>query len=249
MRSSHRDLTSRSADQSGRATPRGPGMGSLKGQRSRGELMNSKSVDYSHHHGGGAGGGRGMTAAQAKRMRSKSTDQLHTEGGSSRGSNGNCRIDSGTLKKMLKPVHTAPESPVTSPEGGRNRRIMMMGSSADTRMNGHGGGHGKHNGYMGSGGGQGGGGGPHRGNSGQYDSDRDGFMSEPESSSRLRAARAGMGKQPPPQNMYHRDIGRPSTGNNALHKNSGGRNLNRGQLYLDFNDRQNAASPPSDSGN
>ena len=219
-------------------------MGSLKGQRNRGELMNSKSVDYTHHHTGGGGGGRGMNSRQAKRMRSKSTDQLHTDG-AGRGSNGNCRIDSGTLKKMLKPVHTAPESPVTSPEGGRNRRIMMMGSSADARVNGHD----KHNGYMGGGSGDHGGRGPNRG--GQYDSDRDGFMSEPESNSRLRAARAAMGKQPqPPQqgNMYHRDIGRPSTGNNSLHKNSGGRNLNRGQLYLDFNDRQNAASPPSDSG-
>ncbi len=52
-----------------------------------------------------------------RRARSKSTDQLHHPD-----KNDNCHLDSGTLKKMLKPVQTAPDSPVTSPEGGGRRR-------------------------------------------------------------------------------------------------------------------------------
>ena len=39
----------------------------------------------------------------------------------------------------------------------------------------------------------------------------------------------------------YRDIGRPSTGNNPIYKNTGGGTTgggNRNQLYLDFNDRQ-----------
>ncbi len=54
-----------------------------------------------------------------------------------------CRIDSGTLKRMLKPVHTAPESPVTSPEGGRGRgRRAMMGQQQQQQQ------HKASNGYM-----------------------------------------------------------------------------------------------------
>ncbi len=56
----------------------------------------------------------------------------------------NCQLDSGTLKKMLKPVQTAPDSPVTSPEGAGRRR-------GNLKVNG----------------------GPHSGVTHKYDSDRD----------------------------------------------------------------------------
>ena len=47
-----------------------------------------------------------MSLQQQQRMRSKSTDALHRQPSqTARNSNSpNCRMDSGTLKKMLKPV-------------------------------------------------------------------------------------------------------------------------------------------------
>ncbi len=46
------------------------------------------------------------THHRQQRMRSKSTDQLHRQQspGNSMAASPNCRMDSGTLKKMLKPV-------------------------------------------------------------------------------------------------------------------------------------------------
>lgn len=123
---------------------------------------------------------------------------------------------------MLKPVRTAPESPITSPERniGHRRSIHVTGSHAHGR--------GQHNGYLQA---------QHHQQSGsRYDSDRDGFMSEPEGGSRMRAA----------QQMRYRDMGRVSGGNNnnnIVYKNNNVNN--RKQLYLDFSGQ---GSPPSDSG-
>jgi len=77
---------------------------------------------------------------QQRRLRSKSTDQLHQmrqqqhnqrqqqqrhQQHSGDSADERVRLDSGTLKRMLKPVaRTAPESPVTSPEGGRGRQFQ-----------------------------------------------------------------------------------------------------------------------------
>ena len=85
----------------------------------------------------------------------------------------------------------------------------------------------------------------------RYDSDREGgFMSEPESTSRSRLRQQQqqrLQQQHQQQHLQHqqqqqqmapyRDIGRPSTGNNHIYKNTGGGGGNRNQLYLDFNDR------------
>ncbi len=227
--------------------------------RGRRDMLTSRSVDYqgrvvassgrelrgSGGHGsrsGGSGGGHGGGGHGGARLRSKSTDQLHS-------SHPDCRLDSGTLKKMLKPVHTAPESPVTSPEGGRGGRGHGGGHNS-----GHRGGHGQHsvttaapyaaqNGFRGG---------------GRYDSDQGGgFMSEPETMTRGR-------RQQPPHQLHHRprhlqqqqqpvrypDIGRTSSGNHNFNSSKGVNAADN--LYLDFQNKrqqhQRMASPPSDSG-
>ena len=59
---------------------------------------------------------RGGRLKDSKRARSRSTDHLpnqvqqHTE------------LNSMSIRKMLRPVHTAPESPVTSPENTRGHK-------------------------------------------------------------------------------------------------------------------------------
>ena len=108
----------------------------------------SKSIDYSNqgaprsYERGNRNANAGPTGNTGnRRARSKSTDQLHHP---DKSVTGNCQLDSGTLKKMLKPVQTAPDSPVTSPEGAGRRR-------GNLRVNG----------------------GPHAGIVHKYDSDRD----------------------------------------------------------------------------
>ncbi|XP_071747174.1 protein still life, isoform SIF type 1 isoform X11 [Lepeophtheirus salmonis] len=208
--------------------------GSLK---SRKDLLHSKSVDYA-----GGGGGPRESSLSVRRMRSKSTDQLHNQEGSGGRA---CRIDSGTLKKMLKPVvHTAPESPVTSPEGGRRRNNIANIHGTVVSAG--------HRGRL-------------DGPTGRYDSDRDtGFMSEPDTGSRRLPRPNGNAVK-----SVYRDIGRPSTGNNSFYNNhsknneGGGSNntasrpgnmkntditggkSNQRHLFLDFNERD--PSPPSDT--
>lgn len=237
-RLSQRDI-SRSADQSGRGTPRQPGgFDSTRNRRGRNELMNSKSVDYhdSRQTGGGhrasisMGSAHQSRADHVRRMRSKSTDQLHHP------EDRNCsRFDSGTLKRMLKPVQTAPESPVTSPEGGRRGKTGMSSMSGKQPNNGY-----------------------HPVQSSQrYDSDREGgFMSEPEPAGNRVRRNTNQAQPVDMANNTYRDIGRTSTGNNQFYKTRGGngamRNPNNRSLYLDFNEqgvpRDHAGSPPSDSG-
>ncbi|TRY77127.1 hypothetical protein TCAL_15972 [Tigriopus californicus] len=237
-RLSQRDI-SRSADQSGRGTPRQPGgFDSTRSRRGRNELLNSKSVDYHDTRQTGAhraslsmgGTAHQSRADHVRRMRSKSTDQLHHP------DDRNCsRFDSGTLKRMLKPVQTAPESPVTSPEGGRRGKAAGMGSMGGKT----------NNGYLP----------PH--SSQRYDSDRDGgFMSEPEPPGNRVRRNISQGQSVDMASNTYRDIGRTSTGNNQFYKTRGGsgalRNPNNRSLYLDFNEqgvpRDRTGSPPSDSG-
>jgi len=72
---------------------------------------------------------------------------------------------------------------------------------------------------------------------GSYDSDRDGgFMSEPEIVGRgSNRGRRGRGAH------FDRDIGRPSTGNNAAYRKKA-----KEKLFLDFQDGDGANSPSSD---
>ena len=80
---------------------------------------------------------------------------------------------------------------------------------------------------------------------GSYDSDRDvGFMSEPEvRNGDTRGGRRGQR----PHSQYDRDIGRLSTGNNAIvasYRNQ--MKKSREKLCLDFQDGDGANSPSSD---
>jgi len=85
---------------------------------------------------------------QQRRLRSKSTDQLHQMRQQQRAAaaaqadsaDERVRLDSGTLKRMLKPVaRTAPDSPITSPEGGRGRQYQghAKGAQQGRRANGY----------------------------------------------------------------------------------------------------------------
>ena len=83
---------------------------------------------YSSHGGGNGRGSRGQRVNSRncvqtdgrKKIRSRSTDHLNYSGKEN--------IDSGTLKKMLKPFQTSGggDSPLTSPEGRGNSRNTNM---------------------------------------------------------------------------------------------------------------------------
>ena len=92
-------------------------MMSSTGRRYRVNRVNSSDCYYD----GGSraesrGGHHGGRLKESKRARSRSTDHLpnqvqqHTE------------LNSMSIRKMLRPVHTAPESPVTSPENTRGHK-------------------------------------------------------------------------------------------------------------------------------
>jgi hypothetical protein len=92
--------------------------GTLQHQKSKSSISTgtgTRSKDYNenimHEH----------QITSSKRNKSKSTEDMN--------------VDSGTLKKMLKPVH-GNESPVTSPEMGR-RRYNYYNAATNTAPHGH----------------------------------------------------------------------------------------------------------------
>ena len=152
-----------------------------------------------------------------KKIRSRSTDHLNYSGKEN--------IDSGTLKKMLKPFQNTGrmDSPLTSPEGRGNSRNLNRPNNVRGR-----------NGDRGN------------GNLYKYSSDRDmGFSSEPEAGSQNQSIDKGNGvsggMRGADQNSWDQYIQRRRI-------DAGGCGTqNNGDLYLDFPDRLNG-SPPSDSG-
>ena len=152
-----------------------------------------------------------------KKIRSRSIDHLNYSGKEN--------IDSGTLKKMLKPFQNTGriESPLTSPEGRGNSRNINRPHNTRGR-----------NGERGN------------GNLYKYSSDRDmGFSSEPEAGSQNQSIEKGNGisggMRSNDQNSWDQYIQRRRI-------DAGGCGTqNNGDLYLDFPDRLNG-SPPSDSG-
>ena len=152
-----------------------------------------------------------------KKIRSRSIDHLNYSGKEN--------IDSGTLKKMLKPFQNAGriDSPLTSPEGRGNSRNLNRPHNTRGR-----------NGERGN------------GNLYKYSSDRDmGFSSEPEAGSQNQSIDKGNGisggMRSNDQNSWDQYIQRRRI-------DAGGCGTqNNGDLYLDFPDRLNG-SPPSDSG-
>lgn len=196
---------------------------SLKTQSARGgsQPRTQQLPQNEHYSSRGASRGRGqrenirnMSQPDGrKKIRSRSTDQLNTSGKEN--------IDSGTLKKMLKPFQNSGgvESPLTSPEGrGNSRNNNRLGNTR-----GRSGGRGNNNIY-------------------KYSSDRDmGFSSEPEASSLHHSMDKGNGVTVHDQNSWDQYVQRRRI-------DAGGCGTqNNGELYLDFPDRLNG-SPPSDSG-
>jgi T-lymphoma invasion and metastasis-inducing protein 1 len=102
--SHHREETSKSE-----GTQAGGSLGHQKSKTSTGTGTRSKDYNENimHEH-------QQMTSN--KRSKSKSTEDMH--------------VDSGTLKKMIRPIH-GNESPVTSPEMGR-RRYNYYNASTNT---------------------------------------------------------------------------------------------------------------------
>lgn len=108
---SHREETSKSE-----GTQAGGSLGHQKIKTSISTGTGTRSKDYNenimHEH----------QITSSKRNKSKSTEDMN-------------HVDSGTLKKMLKPIH-GNESPVTSPEMGR-RRHNYYNASTNTAPHGH----------------------------------------------------------------------------------------------------------------
>ena len=152
-----------------------------------------------------------------KKMRSRSTDHLNYSGKEN--------IDSGTLKKMLKPFQNSRriESPLTSPEGRGNIRNINRPNNTRGR-----------NGERGN------------GNFYKYSSDRDmGFSSEPEANSQPQSLDKANGA---PSMSGNSDQSSWEQYVQRRRIDAGGCGTqNNGELYLDFPDRLNG-SPPSDSG-
>jgi len=200
---------------------------SLKNQSNRGggQLRTQQLPQSEPYSTRGASRGRGQRDSSRnitqpdgrKKIRSRSTDHLNYSGKEN--------IDSGTLKKMLKPFQNSGriESPLTSPEGRGNFRNVNRPNNARGR-NGE------------------------RGNSSlyKYSSDRDmGFSSEPEAGSQQQSLDKGNGvpgmRNSNDQSSWDQYIQRRRI-------DAGGCGTqNNGELYLDFPDRLNG-SPPSDSG-
>ena len=95
-------------------------MMSSSGRRYRVNRVNSSDCYYDGRES------RGGRLKDSKRARSRSTDHLpnqvqqHTE------------LNSMSIRKMLRPVHTAPESPVTSPENTRGHKHGGTGKKSGT---------------------------------------------------------------------------------------------------------------------
>jgi hypothetical protein len=104
----HREETSKSE-----GTQAGGSLSHQKSKTSTGTGTRSKDYNENimHEH----------QITSSKRSKSKSTEDMN--------------VDSGTLKKMLKPIH-GNESPVTSPEMGR-RRYNYYNASTNTGPHGH----------------------------------------------------------------------------------------------------------------
>jgi hypothetical protein len=201
---------------------------SLKTQSARGSGQpRTQQLPQSDTYGATRGASRGRGQREnsrnvtqpdgRKKIRSRSTDHLNYSGKEN--------IDSGTLKKMLKPFQNSGriESPLTSPEGRGNFRNVNRSSNTRGR-NGE------------------------RGNSSlyKYSSDRDmGFSSEPEAGSQQQSLDKANGVP------GMRDSNDQSTWDQYIQRrriDAGGCGTqNNGELYLDFPDRLNG-SPPSDSG-
>ena len=69
-------------------------------------------VDQSHVHSRSSS--RSGRMKESKRARSRSTDHINNV------QNPHTELNSMSIRKMLRPVHTAPDSPVTSPENARH---------------------------------------------------------------------------------------------------------------------------------
>lgn len=201
---------------------------SLKSTRAgAGQVRNQQLQHNEHYASRGAGKGRAGPRENSRnlsqpdgrrKIRSRSTDHLNHSGKEN--------IDSGTLKKMLKPFKNSGriESPLTSPEARGNIRNGNRSSNTRGRQ----GDRGSNHLY-------------------KYNSDRDmGFSSEPEASSQHQSS-IDKGN---PNNM------RGSNDQNSCWDqyvqrrriDAGGCGTqNNGELYLDFPDKLNG-SPPSDSG-
>ena len=198
---------------------------SLKTSRGNGQARTQHVPSNEAYSSRGASRGRGQRENSRnctqpdgrKKIRSRSTDHLNYSGKEN--------IDSGTLKKMLKPFQNSGriESPLTSPEGRGNFRNANRVNNTRGRSNGERG----------------------NGNLYKYSSDRDmGFSSEPEAGSQQQSLEKGngvTGMRGNDQSSWDQYIQRRRI-------DAGGCGTqNNGELYLDFPDRLNG-SPPSDSG-
>ena len=197
---------------------------SLKNHVARGggqaRAQQPMATDYYSSHGSSRGRGlrtnvRSCVAPDGrKKIRSRSTDHLNYSGKDN--------IDSGTLKKMLKPFQTSGgvESPLTSPENRGNSRSKNRLGNLRGRGNGRG-----NNLY-------------------KYSSDRDmGFSSEPEANSQPHSIdkRNGINIMGDGHNSWDQ------YGQKRRIDAGGCGTQTNGELYLDLPDRLNG-SPPSDSG-
>ena len=104
-------------------------MMSSSGRRYRVNRVNSSDCYYDGGHSRAESRGPGGRLKDSKRARSRSTDHLpnqvqqHTE------------LNSMSIRKMLRPVHTAPESPVTSPENTRGHKHGGTGKKSSISSN------------------------------------------------------------------------------------------------------------------